>query len=218
MSSPKSSDSCEAKIHAGTVATAVRMMWNNEYDGALKLLEPKKSTQPRYALEWAAVFIVKSLMSSTNEGREEILDLLGSAESLAGSTKYDPPMFSDEDDEDSVASPASGTGMSRDKKKKEFKARMKEAKKSGEKFNQNWKLECEVIAADALLLRAICQLMMNSYVKGGLNLRKAWGCFYALIKRWRRTRRTASQRTSRWRSSVAREPSMPFLPWCLRRS
>ncbi|EPY23651.1 tetratricopeptide repeat domain 39B [Strigomonas culicis] len=29
-------------------------------------------------------------------------------------------------------------------------------------------------------MRAILQLMMNSYLKGGINLRKAWGCFHSL--------------------------------------
>eukprot|EP00796_Vickermania_ingenoplastis_P005485 gene5485-3959_t len=181
MSSPKSSEhSTDSEgVHAGNISEAVRMMWNNEYDGALEILKGKKHTQPRYALEWAAVFIVQSLMSSTNEGREKILDLLKEADTLAVATKYDAPMFFDDDDE-VPGSPDSRA--CRDTKKKEFRAQMKAAKKSGEMFNQSWKLECDVIYADALLLRAICQLMMNSYLKGGMNLRKAWGCFYTLIQ------------------------------------
>lgn len=166
----------DSSVHMGAIGAAVQKMWNNEYDAALEILKPRKDQQPRYALEWASVFIVKSLMSSTNESREEILDLLKAADSLAISTKYDAPMFSD----DESASPT-GDG-SRDKKKKEFKAQMKAAEKKGEGFNQSWKLECEIVYADALLLRSICQLMMNSYIKGGMNLRKAWGCYYALIQ------------------------------------
>lgn len=166
-------------VHAGGVASAVQKMWNNQYDEAASILERKKGTQPRYALEWAAVYIVKSLMSSTNESREEILNLLSASEDLSVKRKYDAPMFSDDDDESSVSSPKVG---SRSDKKKEFKEQQKKAEKSGKDFNQSWKIECELIYADSLLLRAICQLMMNSYIKGGLNLRKAWGCFHTLIQ------------------------------------
>lgn len=175
------------KIHAGTIASAVQKTWNNEYKEAKELLKEKKNSQPRYALEWAAVFIVQSLMSSTNESRECVLELLSEAENLAVTSKYNDPMFSDEDTSEN---PQSNGGhshkqpeKSRSDKKKEFKKQEKRALQSGEQFNQNWKLECEVIYADAILLRAICQLMMNSYLKGGLNLRKAWGLYYALIQR-----------------------------------
>lgn len=175
------------KVHAGTIANAVLKTWNNQYTEAKELLKEKKNTQPRYALEWAAVFIVQSLMSSTNESRESVLELLSEAESLAVSSKYNKPMFSDEDAgdtaENNTAHSRTKTEKSRNDKKKEFKKEEKKALQSGENFNQNWKLECEVIYADAVLLRAICQLMMNSYLKGGLNLRKAWGLYYALIQK-----------------------------------
>lgn len=184
MSSPKVvAKSTEPKIHAGTISKAVQLMWNNQYDEALALLEPKKDIQPRYSLEYASVFVVKSLMSSTTNERERIVNLVIETENVAVAAKYNAPMFSDdENDTKSLSSRNSLSDLSRDQKKKEFKAQQKKAQKTGAAFDQNWKLECEIVYADALLLRAIGQLMMNSYLKGGLNLRKAWGCFYKLIQ------------------------------------
>lgn len=173
-------------IHHG-VDGAVFMMWNNQYEGALESLRLKKDKNPRYALEWANVSLVKTLMSSTNEDREKLLDLYKAADSLSTSTKYNEPMFSDDDDdedeEDGEGEEKSRKQLKKEKKhnKKAFKARKKDAKKSGEFFDQTWKLECDVIYADALLMRSICQLMMNSYIKGGINLRKAWGCYHSLM-------------------------------------
>lgn len=181
------SKTTSCKIHAGTIANAVKMTWDNQYKEAMELLKAKRSTQPRYALEWAGVYIVESLMSSTNESRENIIKLLGEAEALARSQKYNESMFSDDETsectESSVSNPAKQKETTYNNKKKEFKKQKKEALQSNAEFNENWKLECEVIYADAVLLRAICQIMMNSYLKGGLNLRIAWGLFYGLIQK-----------------------------------
>eukprot|EP01060_Flectonema_neradi_P034325 TRINITY_DN5994_c0_g1_i1.p1 TRINITY_DN5994_c0_g1~~TRINITY_DN5994_c0_g1_i1.p1 ORF type:complete len:590 (+),score=113.24 TRINITY_DN5994_c0_g1_i1:409-2178(+) len=46
----------------------------------------------------------------------------------------------------------------------------------------NWKLECDVIYADAMLVRSICQLRMNAYLKGAVNIRKTWGYYQSLLK------------------------------------
>ncbi|CAJ1031051.1 Protein of unknown function (DUF3808), putative [Leishmania lindenbergi] len=184
MASAISTDTDIPSIHHG-VGKAVYLMWNNQYDCALELLRAKKDKNPRYSLEWANVSLVKSLMSSTNEERENLLDLFKAADSLSTSTKYNNPMFSDEDEdeqteeEDTTSKHMKGVKKSR---KKAFKARKRDAAKCGEYFDQTWKLECDVIYADALLIRSICQLMMNSYIKGGINLRKAWGCYYSLIQ------------------------------------
>lgn len=181
------SKSTSYKIHAGTIAKAVKMTWDNQYKEAMELLKTKKSTQPRYALEWAGVYIVESLMSSTNESRDNIIKLLGEAETLARSQKYNDSMFSDDEDSDctesAVPNPTNQKETSYSDKKKEFKKQKKDALQSNTEFDENWKLECEVIYADAILLRAICQIMMNSYLKGGLNLRIAWGMFHGLIQR-----------------------------------
>lgn len=171
-------------VHHG-VEAAVFMMWNNQYEGALESLRAKKDKNPRYALEWANVSLVKTLMSSTNEDREKLLDLYKAADSLSTSTKYNDPMFSDDDeddDDDSEEKSRKQLKKERKQNKKAFKARKKDAKKNGEFFDQTWKLECDVIYADALLMRSICQLMMNSYIKGGINLRKAWGCYHSLMQ------------------------------------
>ncbi|KAG5472975.1 hypothetical protein LSCM4_02301 [Leishmania orientalis] len=187
MASAMSTDTDMPSIHLG-VEKAVYMMWNNQYDEALETLRAKKDKNPRYALEWANVSLVKTLMSSTNEDRENLLDLFKAADSLSTSTKYSDPMFSeddedDEDDEDEEED-KKRKQLKKEKKKnkKAFKARKRRAARGGEYFDQTWKLECDVIYADALLIRSIGQLMMNSYIKGGINLRKAWGCYYSLIQ------------------------------------
>ncbi|GET90983.1 hypothetical protein, conserved [Leishmania tarentolae] len=182
MESTISTDSDMPSIHHG-VEKAVYMMWNNQYEEALELLSAKKDKNPRYALEWANVSLVKTLMSSTNEDREILLDLFKAADSLATSSKYSDPMFSG-DDEVNDKEDKTHHQLKKEKKKnkKVFKARKRNATRGGEYFDQTWKLECDVIYADALLIRSIGQLMMNSYLKGGINLRKAWGCYYSLIQ------------------------------------
>lgn len=67
----------------------------------------------------------------------------------------------------------------------EYKRRKAEAARqagNAAALDQWWKLECDVIYADALMVRSILQLTMNSYLKGGYNLRKAWGCYWALLQ------------------------------------
>lgn len=68
------------------------------------------------------------------------------------------------------------------KQKEAFKKRLRDAAKTGGVVDTSWKLECDVIYADALLVRSLIQLLMNSYLKGGINLRKAWGCFWSLMQ------------------------------------
>ncbi|KAG5496832.1 hypothetical protein JIQ42_03666 [Leishmania sp. Namibia] len=187
MASAMSTDTDMPSIHLG-VEKAVYMMWNNQYDEALETLRVKKDKNPRYALEWANVSLVKTLMSSTNEDRENLLDLFKAADFLSTSTKYSDPMFSEDDegeeDDEDEEEDKKRKQLKKEKKKnkKAFKARKRRAARGGEYFDQTWKLECDVIYADALLIRSIGQLMMNSYIKGGINLRKAWGCYYSLIQ------------------------------------
>ncbi|CBZ29049.1 conserved hypothetical protein [Leishmania mexicana MHOM/GT/2001/U1103] len=183
MDSPISTDGDMPSIHHG-VEKAVYMMWNNQYNEALDLLRAKKDKNPRYALEWANVSLVKTLMSSTNEDRESLLDLFKAADSLSTSSKYNDPMFSEDDADVDKEEDKTRKQLQKEKKKnkKVFMARKRDASKGGEYFDQTWKLECDVIYADALLIRSIGQLMMNSYLKGGINLRKAWGCYYSLIQ------------------------------------
>ncbi|KAG5473368.1 hypothetical protein CUR178_03288 [Leishmania enriettii] len=181
MASAMSTDTDMPSIHLG-VERAVYMMWNNQYDEALETLRAKKDKNPRYALEWANVSLVKTLMSSTNEDRENLLDLFKAADSLSTSTKYSDPMFSEDDEDEEEDKKRKQLKKEKKKNKKAFKARKRRAARGGEYFDQTWKLECDVIYADALLIRSIGQLMMNSYIKGGINLRKAWGCYYSLIQ------------------------------------
>ncbi|CCW61487.1 unnamed protein product [Phytomonas sp. EM1] len=166
---------------------AVWLGWNNQYEEAQRILSRKKDTHPRCALEWANIMLVKSLMTSTNEDRVVLLELFKAADHLATSMKYSEPLPSDDDSED--GGPASGqpshskvnSKISYAKQKKLYHAKKKEALHNGETSANIWKLECDVIYAEALLMRGICQLMMNSYLKGGINLRKAWGCYHSLI-------------------------------------
>jgi len=61
-------------IHS-TAEKAVAFMWNNQYVEAQDTLSEKKGEHPRYALEWANITLVRTLMSSTNEDRESLLVL-----------------------------------------------------------------------------------------------------------------------------------------------
>ncbi|ESL09313.1 hypothetical protein TRSC58_02968 [Trypanosoma rangeli SC58] len=167
------------------IEDAVDMMWNNQYLEADEVLAPYKELHPRYALEYANKYLVQTLMNSTNESREVILGLFKVADSLASTAKYTEPMFEFDDDADNVDGPGASISVpskaERKNSKKNFNSRRKAAEKAGQTFIDVWKLECEVIYADALLMRSVCQLMMNSYLKGGINLRRTWGIYHKLI-------------------------------------
>lgn len=198
---PPQSPTSPGRLHRG-VNDAVHMAWDNRYDEAEAILAERKDSNPRYALEFANLYLVKSLMSSTTEKREAMLDLFKAADGLASSAKYGQPMIessSDEEDEDIARSAEKDVDQSqmteadkakieklkakqREKEKEAFKAKQKEAAKAGQTIDQSWKLECDVIYADALIVRSLVQLQQNSYLKGGVNLRKAWGCYWALVQ------------------------------------
>lgn len=184
------------------VDLAVFYMWNNQYAESKRILETKKGHNPRYALEFANLQCVQGLMSASNEQREAMLDVFQVADNLATASKYSPQSDSSSDeDEDLVDAAATDAAPmtekekakarkikeaakeeARAKNKEAFKLALKVAAKSGAHLNQNWKLECDVIYADALLVRSLVQLTMNSYMKGAYNLRKTWGCYYALMQ------------------------------------
>ena len=176
----------------GSVQKAIDLVWDNRGDEAEKILAIKKETNPRWALEWANCMMVRGLMSASNEGREAMLDRFQHADNLATKVKYSVPEEEDDDWDDIVAAAEEDGVTSEEDKKRLAKERAKKADKQREKDKkdfkkgdagrdaQNWKLECDVIYADALLVRSVVQLTLNSYFKGGVNLRKTWGCFYAL--------------------------------------
>lgn len=192
------------KIHRG-VEDAVHLAWNNDYDRAEEILTQKMESNPRFSLEFAVMHTVKGFLKQSNEQRTQMLDLFKKADGLATAAKYGQAMISDsseEEDEDVALSAeadvaddltekdrkkiakirADAAKKQREKDKAEFKARAKEAKQAGQSLDQNWKLECDIIYADALLARSIAQLMMNSYLKGAINIRKTWGCYQSLMK------------------------------------
>ena len=190
--------SSPGRLHKG-VEEAVHKTWNNQFDDAEAILAPKKGTNPRYALEYAMLQVVKTLMNATNEKREALLEVFKHADGLATAAKYGHPMVSDSsDDEDeeiarsaeedmtdiSPEDKAKIESLKKDRKhqKKDFLERAKVAAKTGTGLDQSWKLECDVIYADALLVRSLLQLVMTSYLKGGINLRKTWGCYYSLLQ------------------------------------
>jgi len=174
-----------------TVQKAVDLIWNNQCDEAERILSAKKDTNPRWALEWACCMCIRGLMSASNEVREAMLDRFQHADGLATKTKYTVPE-EDEDDIEAVLAAAEADKALSDKERaailkerekalEKRRANDKDAfKKGNDRIAQNWKLECDVIYADALLIRSVVQLTLNSYFKGGVNLRKTWGCFYAL--------------------------------------
>lgn len=153
--------------HSG-VEKAVRDMWNNHYEDADKALAAKKETHPRFAIEYANLQAVRGLMNMNNEGREKLLDIFQVADNLAYSLRSKPHMF-DADDANAT-----------DEEKAEW---AKSPRTTNDKeLKKLWELECDIIYADALLIRSAIQLTMNSYFRGGINLRKAWGCYYALLQ------------------------------------
>jgi hypothetical protein len=188
-------------IHRG-VEKAVELMWNNQFAEADAILNTKKDSNPRFALESAMVVAVKGLMNATNSNREALLDLFQNADHLASKAKYGAvPEDSSDDEHDDVSAAAAADGQlsekEREKLKKQrdkeleekkkrdkeaFKKAQKEAEKKGVALDNTWKLECDLIYADALFWRALIQLTMNSYLKGAYNLRSAWGCYLALLK------------------------------------
>lgn len=185
-------------LHKG-VEQAVHMMWNNQYEEAAALLSKEKDKNPRFSLEFANLNLVKGLMNSTNESRESILELFKAADGLATASKYGQAMVSDssdEEDDEMVAASTEDAPELTDKERKKIEEKKKKAaEKQREKdkaafknaaakgsVDVSWKLECDVIYADALLVRSLTQLNQNSYMKGGVNLRKTWGCYLALLK------------------------------------
>lgn len=170
------------------VQRAVDMIWNNQADEADKILAVKKDSNPRWAIEWANCMCIKGLMSASNEQREAMLDRFQHADNLATKMKYTPAEEDDADIEALLAAADEDKDRLSDKERAELKKQQekqrekdkKAFKASGDDKKTNWKLECDVIYADALMVRSVVQLTLNSYFKGGINLRKTWGCYYAL--------------------------------------
>ena len=186
------------KMHK-SVEEACNLMWNNRYDDAEAIFAPRRGSNPRVALEHALMYFAKSFLSSTNEKREALLDLFKHADGLATASKYGEPLLSDSSDEEDedIARAAQEDCVDisakdkekikellekKAKQKEAYKKRVRDAAKTGGTVDSSWKLECDVIYADALLVRSLIQLFMNSYLKGGINLRKAWGCFWSLMQ------------------------------------
>lgn len=180
-----------ARGYHRTVQKAVDLIWNNQGEEAERILSTKKDTNPRWALEWANCMCIRGLMSASNEVREAMLDRFQHADGLATKTKYTVPE-EDEDDIDALLAAAEQDHALNDKERERIRKEREKAlekqrekdkdnfKKGGDRITQNWKLECDVIYADALMVRSVVQLTLNSYFRGGVNLRKTWGCFYAL--------------------------------------
>lgn len=190
-----------SKFHKGA-EEAVHMAWNGNYDGAELILNAKKEVNPRWALEFALVHTVKGFLKQSNEQRESLLDLFKHADGLATAAKYGQPLISDSSDDEDVAIAesaeqdvaddlsekdrkkiakikAEAAKKQREKDKKDFKKSLKEG---NDNRDISWKLECDIVYADALLARSVIQLMMNSYLRGGINLRTTWGCYHALMQ------------------------------------
>lgn len=191
-----------SKFHKGA-EEAVHMAWNGNYDGAEMVLNAKKEMNPRWALEFALMHTVKGFLKQSNEQRESLLSLFKHADGLATAAKYGQPMISDSSDDEDVEIAesaeqdvaddlsekdrkkiakikADSQKKQREKDKKEFKAKLKQG--AIDNLDVSWKLECDIVYADALLARSVIQLMMNSYLRGGINLRSTWGCYYALMQ------------------------------------
>jgi hypothetical protein len=195
-----------------TLEEAVFHSWNSNYDRAEAMLKFGKDRRPRYALEYAMLQAVKSLVQSSSESREKLLDFYQAADGMAWNQRASKPGWSDSDEENEeeaeakldleLAAAAAKDGielsaedkarLEDDKKRleqiaahrKESRAAFKASKKTadGASLAKWWQLECDVIYAEALLVRSILQLQLQSYIKGAYNLRKAWGYYVTLLK------------------------------------
>ena len=195
------------------VTEVVNKYWNNDFDSAIKTLEGKKGSHPRYSVEWAFLHLIRDLMKSDTSSKETALSLFQNADRLAyaqrngqgAASAESPPPDEDEpgDDENDILEAAAEDGEN-DKKSSSSKflqrgwkalgsigsmsaAAIKTATGKSNKLPEdpaalNWKLECDVIYADAMLVRSICQLRMNAYLKGAVNIRKTWGYYQTLLK------------------------------------
>eukprot|EP01059_Diplonema_ambulator_P026757 TRINITY_DN4418_c2_g2_i1.p1 TRINITY_DN4418_c2_g2~~TRINITY_DN4418_c2_g2_i1.p1 ORF type:complete len:613 (+),score=261.65 TRINITY_DN4418_c2_g2_i1:51-1841(+) len=199
------------------VIEAVTACWNNEYDNAMELLKTKKDTHPRFAVEWAFLFLIKDLMGATSKSKEDVMVMFQKADRLAYAQRDGQGKSADavvppdeevaEEETEAVMQAAEEDGVEEVRKEKPkllsrgwkamgsgistissmganvFKSATGQANKLPDDPNAlRWRLECDVIYADCLLIRSIIQLRGNQYVKGAVNIRKTWGYYQTLIK------------------------------------
>eukprot|EP01064_Diplonema_japonicum_P016352 TRINITY_DN24365_c0_g1_i1.p1 TRINITY_DN24365_c0_g1~~TRINITY_DN24365_c0_g1_i1.p1 ORF type:complete len:548 (+),score=145.37 TRINITY_DN24365_c0_g1_i1:76-1719(+) len=158
------------------VIKAVRLCWNNEHDKAKTIIETKKDSHPRYAVEWAFVFMVRDMLHANSKSKEEVMEMFQAADKLAQSQRSGKGRVILEGDPMHEHAKNSLWG--------DFTSIFahKNKKTPAELEAMRWKLECDVIYADCLLIRSITQLRGNQYVKGAINIRLAWGHYQSLIK------------------------------------
>ena len=186
----------ETSLHRG-VERATHMLWDSRPDDAMRLLSLKKDESPRNAVEYAFAHLISGVLSSNNEQREACLSHFQVADNMATAQRYSttPTIQEDVSDPEILeAALADQASLSKDELEKVRKLQEKQREKDKEAYKKQqavagakdfavaWKAECDVIYADALLVRSLVQLTMNSYLKGGVNLRKTWGCYYALMQ------------------------------------
>lgn len=188
---------------------AVFHTWNSNYKHAEQILERGRERRPRYALEYAMLQTIKSLVNSSSDTREKLLDIFQVADQMAWPQRTKTPGLSDSDEETAeeaeisaelvLAEAAKKDGVELSAEDKERVAadtkRLEEIREHRKKnaahykvdkkdpiMAKAWQLECEVIYSEALMIRAILQLQLGSYMKGSYNLKSAWGYYVGLLK------------------------------------
>lgn len=174
---------------------ASRLAWNSKYEEADKILKPHAKTNPLFALESAHSFQFKNVIAGTSDTKEQTLENYTQVYNLAYSCKEGLPISEvdhheeDEEEDKDFVKHIEEDASEEDKEKIRtrsgsiFKSKKKIEKKGEvEKVDPMWKLECEVIAAEALFMKALSQLQIGAYLKGAFNLRKSWKLYQSLGK------------------------------------
>eukprot|EP00759_Apiculatamorpha_spiralis_P003063 PhF_6_TR11508/c0_g1_i3/m.18391 len=121
---PMPSTSTLFPYHKG-VEEAVKLMWNNQFDDADRLLSGKKETNPRFALEHAHWWVLWQYQEGS-AWVEGAIERYRNAEQIANLDKYDD---GDDSGGDEPTGPAKKDKKQRAKEKEEHMKAVKEAKK-----------------------------------------------------------------------------------------
>ena len=149
------------------VQRAASCAWDNRFEEAFGLLDGKKNTDARYALEWGWAELVRNMvMGSASTDNSKLLNHFHRAEKLARAMQK---RANDNESKDKsllrkVASFIAGPPLPADP------------------HALGIRLQADAIYADALLITALSQLNANQPITGFLNLRKCWGCYRDLLE------------------------------------
>jgi tetratricopeptide (TPR) repeat protein len=150
----------EPYLHHG-VLDAIKFAMNNDYQQAEIILLPNQRVSPRFALEVVDVRVLRSLVSGL-VATEELIKDYDTVEKLAEKCRSQQLPIDTE---------AQSALSHEDLHALQNRLRL------------IWKVECDVVHAEALLMRCSLQINMAHYIKGGVNMRLCWGRYKDLLAR-----------------------------------